>query len=1029
MRQGLSVFWRRRGASTRHGAMRLQICGLVVVLFVIPLWVSSALGAIALDSTSGASIVGSTSLSWTHAVGNGADRLLMVGVSINPAGNAVTSLTYNGTPLIPVGSQQGASGKNRVEIWRLTAPASGSGNIVVTWSGGSADVVGGSASFTGVDPSSPLGPFVSAEGTSNPVTVTLGSAPGDVVFDTAALEAQALSMTVGAGQTQRWNAATGSGGSNVIGGASTEPGAASVTMSWTFVSPPRQWSVGAVSLVPASTHSLSGTVFEDVNYGGGAGRNWATASGSGGVARAAARVELFGNAGAFVTSTTTDGSGNYSFAGLAAAGYTVRVVTSSVTSSRTGYVAGLLPVQTFRTNASTGTAVDATDYVGGYDPATADAGNAAAGWTLNSATGVFSGSGSGKAHAFAPVTVGGVDVTGVDFGWNFDTTVNVNNAGQGSLRQLITNANTLGGDASLAQSGRPAAIENAIVMIGNGTAAAGLRAANNYFTGGVATISPASALPTISTPMILNAQAQPGWTSAPIIELNGTGAGAGTNGFLLTAGNTIVRGFIINRFTANGIQISGVNALVAGNWIGLDATGAIDLGNAIDGITVSANGATIGGSGPADRNVISGNNDEGVDVDNGIAGVVIKGNYIGTNWNGTAAVGNGALVSNSYGGILAEGSVTQIGGPLAGEGNLISGNLNDGINLTGTTHVIHGNRIGTDAAGALAIANSGPGILVGGAGAVNNQIGGGSAGQGNTIAFNTGAGVRLEAGSGTGNAISGNSIFSNGALGVDLNGDGVTANDGAKPAGQPNVLMDFPVFASAGLAAGSLTVAGYVGSAPSQALFANARVEIFKSDNDASGNGEGQTYLGFLTADASGNVSGTVSAPGVVTGDKITGTATDGSGNTSEFGPQHTVTSALGLVKRAFDAGGAAVPSGSVLARGAVVQFLIYVDNKGAATNDMRLSDVLAAGFTYVAGTLRWTNSPGSCSTGTCSPAEEAAIYSSALAGTSVSDAVDGDAAAVVGTTVQLGKENAGNAQVDLAASRVFALTFRAQVR
>ena len=52
-------------------------------------------------------------------------------------------------------------------------------------------------------------------------------------------------------------------------------------------------------------------------------------------------------------------------------------------------------------------------------------------------------------------------MTGVDFGWNFDTIVNTNNTGQGCLRQFITNANTLGGDASLAQSGLVAAKENA----------------------------------------------------------------------------------------------------------------------------------------------------------------------------------------------------------------------------------------------------------------------------------------------------------------------------------------------------------------------------------------------------------------------------------------------------------------------------------------------------------------------------------------------------------------------------------------
>ena len=85
--------------------------------------------------------------------------------------------------------------------------------------------------------------------------------------------------------------------------------------------------------------SISGRVFEDINYGGGAGRNWTTASGNGGSARSAARVELFNAAGAFVTSTTTDGSGNYTLSDVGTGSFTVRVVSSSVTSSRTGYVA------------------------------------------------------------------------------------------------------------------------------------------------------------------------------------------------------------------------------------------------------------------------------------------------------------------------------------------------------------------------------------------------------------------------------------------------------------------------------------------------------------------------------------------------------------------------------------------------------------------------------------------------------------------------------------------------------------------
>ena len=180
-----------------------------------------------------------------------------------------------------------------------------------------------------------------------------------------------------------------------------------------------------VKFVPIT---ISGTVFEDVNYGGGAGRSKAASSG---VGRSAARLELFDSGGAYVTAATTDGSGNFTFGGLYAGSYIVRVVTSSVTSSRTGYTASCLPVMTYRTNASSGTAVAVTDYVGGHDPATADAGNAASGWVLNSSTGAFSGSGSGKAHAFAPVTISSAHGTGVDFGWNFDTIANTNDTGPG----------------------------------------------------------------------------------------------------------------------------------------------------------------------------------------------------------------------------------------------------------------------------------------------------------------------------------------------------------------------------------------------------------------------------------------------------------------------------------------------------------------------------------------------------------------------------------------------------------------------
>jgi len=117
----------------------------------------------------------------------------------------------------------------------------------------------------------------------------------------------------------------------------------------------------------------------------------------------------------------------------------------------------------------------------------------------------------------------------------------------------------------------------------------------------------------------------------------------------------------------------------------------------------------------------------------------------------------------------------------------------------------------------------------------------------------------------------------------------VTANNGTKNASLPNYDMDFPVFTSVTLVGTSLTVSGYVGSAPNQSTFAGARVEIFKSDNDASGQWRGPDLPWLPDRRCHGNFSGTISVSSVTYGDKITGTATDGSNNTSEFGGNATI--------------------------------------------------------------------------------------------------------------------------------------------
>ena len=772
------------------------------------------------------------------------------------------------------------------------------------------------------------------------------------------------------------------------------------------------------------TVTLSGVVFEDGNYGGGAGRDSATAAG---VGRPGARVELYDNAGAFARSTTTDATWAYRFFGLDAGNYTVRVVDDSVGSARAGYLPSLRAVQTYRTDAASGAPVAVTDHVGGQNPTVADAGPGGAGAIMNTATGVFTAGLVGTAQSITNVTAGG-PVGHLDFGYSFDVIVNRNDTGQGSLRQFLLNANALA-NAGLAQEGRPAGIDNAIFMLADGTARPGLSAGYaSQFAAGVATIAPASALPAVSAPAVIDAQTQPGWSNAPIVELNGVGAGAGVSGLSIAAGGTTVRGLIVNRFAGPGIAIAAAGGdTVSGCRIGTNAAGTAAAANGGHGIAINGAAANVvGGTTVTARNVLSGNAQYGIWITGaGATGTIVRGNFIGLTATGTAAVPN-------LSGVAVEGGATAtvIGGTSAAARNFVSGNASAGILLGGagtSGTLVQGNSIGTDSTGVAPVPNASHGVLVG-MGAAGNTVGGLVAGAGNVVTASGSHGVVIADAGTRGDAVLGNSIFSNGGIGITLNLDGVTPNNGTKDASLPNDDMDFPVFTSAVLAAGSLTVAGYVGSAPGQATFANARVEVFASDNDASGYGEGRTYLGFLTADAAGGFAGTLAAPGLAVGDLITATATDASNNTSEFGPQRAVAAPV-IVKRAFRLDGTAIPSGTVVAKGALFKFLLYIDNPGPAVPDVSLRDALDAGFAYLGGTARFDDSQPTCATGTCSAAEEAAIFAAASVGTAATDALDGDTVSESGGVITAGDQGVANGQLTIAGGRVYALVFTVRMQ
>jgi Peptidase family C25 len=382
------------------------------------------------------------------------------------------------------------------------------------------------------------------------------------------------------------------------------------------------------------------------------------------------------------------------------------------------------------------------------------------------------------------------------------------------------------------------------------------------------------------------------------LQAGGTAAlGNATNGVHLTGVITCTIGGatsdlrnIISANGSNGVllnegQVSvSDNNTVAGNYIGTDITGSVDLGNTGDGVNVNGGDvSTIGGlattTGAAPGNVISGNNSDGVDlVDSGgdTNTITIRGNFIGLKANGTEALPN----TGDGVGIRTGVTVTTVGGTTATARNVISGNGSDGIEFASGGHTIQGNYIGTQSNGTSGLGNSGHGIFDSAATTTATTIGGTASGAPNTIAFNVGDGVYIS--SGINISIRANSIFSNLGLGIDLGSDGVTPNDNQDPDTGANNLQNFPIITSAN--SNTQVITGRLNSTPGQAF----TIDFYKNPSCDGTNGEGKTYLGSVltgTTDANGDVTFnfTATAPTFAATEVITATATDSAGNTSEF--------------------------------------------------------------------------------------------------------------------------------------------------
>ena len=304
------------------------------------------------------------------------------------------------------------------------------------------------------------------------------------------------------------------------------------------------------------------------------------------------------------------------------------------------------------------------------------------------------------------------------------TVITTADTGPGSLRQAILDANAAAG-----------ADEIVFAIAGSG----------------VQTIAPNTPLPSITGPVTIDGYTQPGASpntnpvgqglnTVLMIELSGANTTQVRDGLEITAGDSVIKGLVINRFRFGAIELRTANGnRVEGCFIGTNPAGteALGIGGVDDGVSTSADSESniIGGDAPAARNLFSGN---GVAVRLQTNNNIAAGNLIGTDRTGTSAVPNTIGVSVQFG---EKNSIV---------GNVISGSrvtggarTGNGVTISSNSNTVAANFIGTDVTGTAALPNGLHGVDLYDT-ATNNLIGGATAAERNIISGNTDDGVHVD---------------------------------------------------------------------------------------------------------------------------------------------------------------------------------------------------------------------------------------------------------------------------------------------
>lgn len=561
-----------------------------------------------------------------------------------------------------------------------------------------------------------------------------------------------------------------------------------------------------------------------------------------------------------------------------------------------------------------------------FTPPAFNGGSAITGYTVTANPG-----GNSATGAASPLVV-----TGLTNGQTYTFTVQANNALGSGFPSADSNAVTLAVPPVTAivtntNDAGVGSLRQAILDTNNGGICPSTSTINFNIPGpGPHVISPASDLPTIDCPTLIDGYSQPGATPNTLpngvsgsnavikIRIDGAGAMLSGNGLTLIAGSAgaIVRGLSIGGFASGpGIHVgSGADSVsVLGNFIGVAPDGTA-AGNG-NGVEVFSEAVQIGASAPAARNIVACNSGDGIEI-SGSADVY--NNEIGTRPDGSTACGNSGGVN------FKSASGGSVGGP--GAGNFIRNNLGDGIFLDSTDFILVSNNI------------------------INSN-------SNNGITF----GTRSDC-AGAGNTFRGNSIGTNGALGILLQAFGSRGvndpldTDGGGCGSDGNRGQNYPVIDLVTYRPDKTLVDFTLSSEASKTY----DIEVFSNitaDTPNHGRGETSRATTTVSTDAMGSVS--------VTNFVVSNTAPDGlnismlateqsQGDTSEFSNAYITPASFAPL--------AGFSAFSITAGGNQSQVITFTNTLGQLASFAAPSILPAGNFTVTANTCgAMVAFPGTC--------------------------------------------------------------------